>query len=76
MCVLRDEQANPQLVQGSRRDLPADQGTDSIFLGSSIPITLRAEQARTQTPLGPLQELWVYFSTQAYLFIFIFNLYC
>lgn len=73
--VLRDDQANPQLVQGSRRDLTADQGTDSIFLGSSVSITLRAEQARTQRTSGPLQELWVYFfSTQVCLFIFY--LYC
>lgn len=54
-CVLRNNQMNPQLAQGSRRDLRADQGADSIFLGSSIPITLRA-RPRTS---GPLPELSV-----------------
>lgn len=62
MCVPRNNQMNPQLVQGSQRDLRVDQGTDSIFLGSSIPITLRA-RPRTS---GSLPELSVCFlNTQA-----------
>lgn len=60
MCVLRNNQANPQLVQGSRRDLTADQGTDSIFLGSGIPITLGDGPARILRTLGSLQKLSVY----------------
>lgn len=69
ICVLRNSQANPQLAQGSQRDLTADQGTDSIFLGPSTPVTLRADQARPLRTLGPLQELLASFlSTQACLF--------
>lgn len=58
MCGLRNSQANPQLVQGSRPDLTADQGAGSTFLGSSIPITLMAAQTRFS---GSFLELSVYF---------------
>lgn len=46
-CVLKNNQANSQPVQGSQRALTAERGTDSIFVGFSIPVTLRAGQART-----------------------------
>lgn len=61
VCLLKNNQANPQRVQGGQRDLTEDQGTHSIFLGSSVPVTPRAGQARTLGTLGSLQELSVYF---------------
>lgn len=53
MCVLKNNQANSRPGQGSRRALTAERGIDSIFVGSSIPVTLRAGQARTRESGAP-----------------------
>lgn len=61
-CVLRNNQMNPQLAQGSRRDLRADQGADSNLPGIQHP---HHPQGQAQNLRAPSRIISILLITQA-----------